>query len=706
MAANNETAAMTEKTTRIQFLRKKWLTRIIASAAVDNSCQEDEKVIELLAEMDPTRKNEYLDWICRMYAGRQFFVEDAERVRSTLTLFDRWKHRIPSVDRDIGRHKSEQSVWDAIRKFDPTNTEEDDSITGKEQRRREKARALSESDILTCDLNGWIVASPKTHFASVWWGRGTRWCTSMTSAGHFKNYSRQGPLRIFISPEGQKFQAHMANSICCDSADRQIALDKFLEDIPQPAIKLLKEDVREFISGNSNKAMQLWHIKRFPPALLDEELTSELVSLGMRRIHTVHEQDGWKLRWVSDELSKWALGFGSDHISPDAYLLEKDGQIQAQMKLGLRTPNSELENFIVSLKSCPAEMRENSFIRLVSHWGNQMKSSAYPTVLTAAYGYENISDEGWKALANIQKKSGCDWHDYGIPEKYVTDEIAMILAGGKSLYKIPEGRITKDVIKRFISHNAPLYPTEVANRFPNVMDEDVAIAMGTWRSGEGIKYVPESFKTLTFFERIIEACPKSIEFVPRKMITPKLCTIALDKDHYCFPKLPNSMLTYENLKHAVSKNGSHLQHIPVEQRNEELCRIALSVSPDAVPFVTCEVTYEEFKRAVTVCGSMLARVPLDYRDEEMCIAALTKERGASSHVPPRVMQEISKEKERFRDAKVSQRYPADDPIHTFLPDPDVELPQSLLPLLGAVGKIGPRRTSDSVQPEATPAASM
>lgn len=676
---------MAENITRLQFLKKKWSIRLKAAADMDLSFIKKEDAIDHLAEMDPSPRKEYLDWICRMYVARQFFIEDKERVLATLTLFHRWKHRLPSVDRDIGRHKSEQSVWDVIQRFDPTNATEDDNVEGRELRRREKAQALSQSFILEGDLDGWIVATPLTHNASVWWGRGTRWCTAMANyKGHFNTYSSQGPLRIMISPEGKKFQAHLATTTCCDSSDARVDFEKFLNTVPPVVLDLLRQDTRAvfgFSASTAKKNIQLWQLKHLPRILLDDETMAIIVQAGLDRIRTVVADNGTMVTLVADELAKWALGINIEKNNPSFYRIVADGTTTHELRLENKTETKTIVDFVKAIRVLPEEDHRKVFKEMIDHWEKQMTTSAYPVALIEGYGQENLTEEHWKALASIQRKKARDWHEFKIPAGYVTEEIAKVLAVGPSLLDIPTEIVTQDVIKIFLKNNAPLFLTSVMFNFSHLIDEDVLVAMAGWKNGEGLKFVPAEYLEPSFFIKVVDTYPKAVQFIPKELITPELATRCLEIDSNCFQLLPKGILNDSHYKVAVSANGHNLQHIPFEKRTDELSEMAAKIHPDCLPFVTCELSYGQYLTAVSRSGSLLSRVPLVYRTEEMCLAALTDGLEISSHVPPLLLQKLIQENPTVYYNKLSARYPANDPIRTFMPDPDAELPSKLHPLL-------------------------
>lgn len=92
------------------------------------------------------------------------------------------------------------------------------------------------------DDDEWMFFKPLTYNASVTYGYGTKWCTSMKNESeYFYRYSRQGVLIYVINKiTGKKFGIHSNNDVrmgIYDETDKQI--DSFETDIPKDLIMKL-----------------------------------------------------------------------------------------------------------------------------------------------------------------------------------------------------------------------------------------------------------------------------------------------------------------------------------------------------------------------------------------------------------------------------------------------------------------------------------
>lgn len=676
---------------RRTYLTRKWSAKLAHRSKSDHSFPEEGEPLAVLSKADPSPRKEYMDWICRVYCRGEFLAEDVERVRNTLVLFHRWKHRLPSVERDIGRHRSEQSVWACVEKFDPLNIE-DLEPEGRELRRRERAKALAESDVCDAEgMDGWILASPQTKFASVWWGRGTRWCTAMANGNHFGYYTKSGPLRVFVDPEGKKFQAHAATGSCCDSQDKRIDFANFVDRIPEPARNILREDVKRLlpaIEGVVKLSHDVSLILSLPVNLVPEEVSASLKAKGLNLITTLAEDGPWKLSYAHEALSKWALGLRTAANSPygqSNFLILEGGE----SRMVAETSDKSVAGFrslLSALKPAPEGFRTKAVDRLCVLWEgkNGYRNPAWMPSILETMGVGGISRESWQVLAQKVAKMARSWCDFAIPHEAIDDEVADILATGWSLTALPEGMVTKQRLMTILSKHPELVKTEVpALGLAHMVDDEVAMAMVSHRCGEGLQHVPEELLTKDFMVRALERFPKAVKHAPPDILTYEICLAVVSLDGTMVMEIPRQYRDREMFLRAATQNGGVLHFVPEAMRDVEICRAALAKNPDQFPHaVGCDLRYENYLAGVAMSGSLLARVPLQFRDEAMCLAAVGKQYDAIYHIPPLLGERLKAahpEKFEHYRGQLSSRYKSpDDPIRTFLPEG--EMPETLPPV--------------------------
>lgn len=647
--------------------------------------------MDVLAAADPSPRKEYMDWICRVYCKGAFLAEDAERVRNTLVLFHRWKHRLSVVERDIGRHKSEQSVWECVERFDPSRTE-DLEPEGRELRRQERAKALAESEV--CDeegFDGWIAASPRTAYASRWWGRGTRWCTAMKQGTHFQYYSKSGPLRVFVSPDGAKFQAHVATGSCCDEQDRRVDFAAFVKALPAPAVEILKEDVRKLLpssDGPVKLAIDGSMILSLPISIVPEDVAAGLKAKGIEKLKTLAENGEWKLRYAHESLSKWALGLRTAANHPygqsNHLVLDREGGERMTADTSDRSVKP-LRELIAALADGPEGFAAEAITGICGQWEakNGFRNPAWMGAILETVGVNGIPPETWHALAVKVAKMPRAWSEFAIPEEAIDENVADALANGWSLIPVPEAMRTKRRLTFILSKHPDLARTEIpALGMEDMIDEEVAMAMVSYRRGEGLEHVPARLLTHDFIVAALAEYPRAVKHAPAGVLTQEICHSVVSMDGTMAMEVPREFRDRELFLRAVRQNGTILHFVPHHLRDEEICRAAIAINPDQFPHATFDLRYEDYLAGVAMSGSLLARVPLRFRDEEMCLAAFRKQFDASYHIPPLVGERLKarfpEEFASYRGVLSSRYKAADDPIREFVPDG--EMPDALPPI--------------------------
>ena len=142
-----------------------------------------------------------------------------------LQMFQRLKdlNILTNNSADIGRYSSIRELYTVVKMFDPSDLEGDNTERKKRLMRPEFIEARNDIDKLYEDEE-WLVVSPKSYEASVYWGHGTSWCTAYKDQRtYYDNYSRQGKLYINIDKrDGSKFQFHFESDSFMDEFDHEI----------------------------------------------------------------------------------------------------------------------------------------------------------------------------------------------------------------------------------------------------------------------------------------------------------------------------------------------------------------------------------------------------------------------------------------------------------------------------------------------------
>ena len=171
----------------------------------------------------------YIKWIIHRYTtgGIQRWEDVMARVIPGLVRYDKLKKKkkLQPDEMDINRFKTESELLDVIEKYQDVDL---DSQAG-QQKSIERQFYDSGGARLIMNTSEYKIVSPKTHEASCYFGKNTRWCTS--SSGLFNNYNRQGPLYVILhKPTNRRWQFHYPSKQYMDEKDSQIDLLQFAKD--------------------------------------------------------------------------------------------------------------------------------------------------------------------------------------------------------------------------------------------------------------------------------------------------------------------------------------------------------------------------------------------------------------------------------------------------------------------------------------------
>jgi hypothetical protein len=172
-------------------------------------------VIKALEGADPSRdKHDFMQFIARMYAAKQFKLEDIGRLRGELEKFVRFKNQIQN--KDLNSYKTLPELYDAIEAVDPAAAEE----KSKAQKDRDIKTNGAETIINDKDMK---IVRLKTFEAAQLYSAGTRWCTSQK--GQFDYYSGRDDLYVImckIDGKIRKFQFHYKTQSIMDEQDQRV----------------------------------------------------------------------------------------------------------------------------------------------------------------------------------------------------------------------------------------------------------------------------------------------------------------------------------------------------------------------------------------------------------------------------------------------------------------------------------------------------
>jgi len=709
-------------TPRLLFLKKKWDERLVERQAKDSSHPQDVNPMDFLIDIDPTKKREYTDWLCRTYVSGNFRYEDRDRVKVTLELFNRYKHRLPVEQRDIGRMKTEQDVWAIVEGFLPKEDNEDSTPGGREKKRHERAKAMAESDLVDSELSdGWIIASPNTHFASRWWGRGTRWCTAMKTPEHYDAYMETSPLRIFITPEGKKLQAHISSMTICDDRDVALNFSIMAKTLPEAGLELLRRDL---VTCFEKADINLLENPSDTPDEILNEVTKNALRQKLKTIADVEmasSKDGWSLRMLETKYSKWFR-----HLNEGADIPLQKGTVRQDGNIIYLTKNDKVTNVFpfhsrerdkartAKLLDAIVATNDREFIEacaenLMEAWLDKMVASNIVNQFMDKFPDDCKNDNFWQAYTKGFAAYTRSAEFVSPPEKYLTGEVTKQVA----TYNLP--RIPLHLMSREIVENGLSGSGSEGKRFAKendlfrFMTEKEILNFATLTKGDDVEYLPNKYITPFFAERFVEQRPAHIGLLDLateykstgvSVITEDLCLKAIELSQAAISSIPRRMLTPEMCHHAIQHHRFAINEIPEVMRTPEMYMESIAKEPDTISYVHSDailIPYDTFLAAVTKSSSHLGIVPLPYRTVDMCQAALSelnvintdvshpeaienvrtqKIEAIAKHIPPNVARQIPEVKA-IMDARhwqgdfLARSYSNDPYIREFVPSDDI-----------------------------------
>lgn len=159
-------------------------------------------VFPRIRNADPTENKQYLDWMLRQFLKPNRFFEDLATVKTALELFDRFKGRLETRQRDINYYTDYIAFRALMTMFE-------DKKTNSEIKKEEIAQ-YKKQIITVYEGSDAKVYIPQTWKASQFLGRGTKWCTAMKSDDEWFDHYTTGdtPLFVFLMADGRKYQYH------------------------------------------------------------------------------------------------------------------------------------------------------------------------------------------------------------------------------------------------------------------------------------------------------------------------------------------------------------------------------------------------------------------------------------------------------------------------------------------------------------------
>jgi hypothetical protein len=192
-----------------------------------------EQFVDRLAEVDPTPKGIYMQWMAKMIMSNPNAnrAEDLARTGEDLANFEQFKNKL--AVKDINQYKSFAELYDAIAPFlVPRELTPEE----KKEARDEAKLAKIKEQIITVYTGpeGWI-RIPTTKEAAIFLGQNTRWCTSARANNMFKSYHDKDSLFVIYDKASKKrSQLHIESGQLADESDANLGTNAVPEWAKMP----------------------------------------------------------------------------------------------------------------------------------------------------------------------------------------------------------------------------------------------------------------------------------------------------------------------------------------------------------------------------------------------------------------------------------------------------------------------------------------
>lgn len=205
----------------------KYLQHLLIEATLDDIHQKYYKNIDLLTfnkivSADPTsttnKMGKYGKWLLNIYNSGRLKLEDLYKATEYLTYFSKYINRIE--EKDINKYKSLADLFNVVQPYIQASEQGQELATSHSDEIR---RIKSEATKMYED-DEWLVIVPHTKEASIFYGKGTQWCTAAEkSYNAFDEYNEEGPLFININKKtNKKYQFHFESHQFMDENDYNI----------------------------------------------------------------------------------------------------------------------------------------------------------------------------------------------------------------------------------------------------------------------------------------------------------------------------------------------------------------------------------------------------------------------------------------------------------------------------------------------------
>lgn len=179
-----------------------------------------------IIQSDPTwnpqkqdKMGKYAKWLLSLYRTQNLKIEDLYKATEYLTYFNKYINKIEV--KDINKYKNLPELYSIVKEFIPQDDSQEEIATSKS----DEVRRMKKDVKKIYEDSDWLILTPLTKEAAIYYGKGTQWCTAAEeSYNYFNDYSSKGPLFINIDKRNnRKYQFHFETNQFMDEEDRRLS---------------------------------------------------------------------------------------------------------------------------------------------------------------------------------------------------------------------------------------------------------------------------------------------------------------------------------------------------------------------------------------------------------------------------------------------------------------------------------------------------
>jgi hypothetical protein len=453
---------------------------------------------------DPSRNKSATQWLITTYLNDGFRLEDllgdkTSKVHNTLMNFGLYRGKLPVSARSLNRYKTLADVYASIEEFIPQEND-DLTLSGKALKRSEREKAHQETEFIHQGDDGFMIVSPKTQFASKWWGKGTQWCTASDNNNMFEYYYKEAPLLILIMPNADKLQLHVGKyeAQFMDARDNEVS-DQYIEEhweILKPIMfSAVKEDGRI--------------LEYIPEQFRNIKVCREAVKQNGRLLYLVNKE-------FRDKELCWSA-------------IRQNGRALIDVPDELR--DKEI---------CLEAVRQNGYALEYVPWKFRDKELNLEAIGQNGYALDFVPTEFRdKEICSEAIKQNGQALQY-VPEALRDQEICLeaVKQNGQALYYVPNELRDYELCLEAIRQNGL-----ALGCIPDELRDKEICLEALKQSGRALQYVPKELRDKEIYLDAVKQDGRALEFVPVEFH---------DKCHQPIDVLPDWTETYAKLKQELS----------------------------------------------------------------------------------------------------------------------------------------------------------